>query len=206
MFEDFLTAAYLPFSIAFCVMVGVGLIEAIGLGLGSVDIHADHDATGANTALLDWIGLTNGVPVLVWLTSLLGCFTLSGLTIQQISTASVGEPQHWAIAAMAALLVGAHLNRVAVGGLARLFPAFESTVISTDDLLMRRGVILEGVSQRGHPARARVVDQHKQAHYVMVEPHYDHDRIATGATVLLISKQGAIFLGLPDDNAPLKSL
>ena len=36
MFAIFLTPAYAPFAIAFVVMIGIGLIEAIGLGLGRV--------------------------------------------------------------------------------------------------------------------------------------------------------------------------
>ena len=35
MLAPFLTPPYLPFAIAFVVMIGIGLIEAIGLGLGS---------------------------------------------------------------------------------------------------------------------------------------------------------------------------
>jgi IS4 transposase len=52
-------------------------------------------------------------------------------------------------------------NRFASRGLARIMPGYESTIISTDDLIMRRGTILEGTARRGRPARAKVVDQHK---------------------------------------------
>lgn len=38
MFAQLLTPSYLPFAIAFVVMIGIGLIEVIGLGLGHFEI------------------------------------------------------------------------------------------------------------------------------------------------------------------------
>ena len=75
-----------------------------------------------------------------------------------------------------------------------------------EDLIMRRGVILEGAARRGHPARAKVLDQHKQAHYVMVEPHNDDDIIAQGETAMLVRKEGTIFFGLPDVHPTLRPI
>jgi hypothetical protein len=48
-----------------------------------------------------------------------------------------------------------------------------------------------------------VLDQHKQAHFIMVEPQYDSDIIGTGETALLVRKEGNIFFGLPDVNTTL---
>ncbi len=157
MFAQFLTASYAPFSVAFIVMVGVGLIEAIGLGLGHLDLDGGADATGVEGGLLDWLGLGEELPILVWLTSLLGCFTLTGVAIQQIATASLGAPLNWGVASVGALVAGGALNTLAVNGLARIMPGFETTAISTDELLSRRCTILEGVARRRAPARAKVL-------------------------------------------------
>ena len=46
MSAQFLTPAYLPFATAFVVMVGIGLIEAIGLGLAHLDMDGDVGAAG----------------------------------------------------------------------------------------------------------------------------------------------------------------
>jgi len=46
MFAPFLTPPYLPFTIAFVVMIGIGLIEAIGLGLGSLDLDGEIGGAG----------------------------------------------------------------------------------------------------------------------------------------------------------------
>lgn len=202
MFDLLLTPAYMPFAVAFVVMLGVGVIEAIGLGVGQFDGHFDLDADGST--VLDWLGIGSKVPILVWLTALLGCFTISGIAFQQISTALLGAPFTGIIASGVALLVGAFINSFAVKGLSRIMPSYESSIISTDDLIMRRATILEGAARRGHPARAKVVDQHKQAHYVMVEPHNDDDVIAQGETVMLVRKQDTLFFVLPEVHPTLR--
>jgi len=207
MFSLFLTPDYAPFTVAFLVMFGIGLIEAIGLGLGSLDLHVDvHGDTDGGPELLSWLGLGNGLPILIWLTSLLGCFTLAGVAIQQVATGLSGAPLHWGIASGGAAVIGLIVNVFAAGGLARIMPGYESTVVSIEDLLMRRGTILEGTARRGHPARAKVVDQHGQAHYVMVEPHNDSDIVAPGETALLVRRDGPTFFVVPDVNPSLRPI
>jgi hypothetical protein len=206
MFAVFLTPAYAPFAIAFIVMIGIGLIEAIGLGLGHLDLHADVHADPDSGGVLDWLGLGHELPILIWLTSLLGCFTLAGIAIQQGATALTGGPLHCGLASGGAFVAGALLNTLAANGLARIMPGFETSVISTDDFLRRRGTILEGTARRGSPARAKIVDQHGQAHFIMVEPHDDADAIATGETALIVRRDGKLFYGLPEANGLLQSI
>ncbi|HEX8447412.1 MAG TPA: OB-fold-containig protein [Sphingomonas sp.] len=204
MFSQFLTPAYLPFAIAFVVMVGIGLIEAIGLGLGHLDLDADGDVDLGS--MLGWLGLGGELPILIWLTSLLGCFTLAGVAIQQAASALIGDPLAWPAAAGGAFLIGAMLNTLAANGLRRVMPGFETTVITTDDLLMHRGTILEGTARRGSPARAKVVDRHGQAHFIMVEPHADPDAISSGETALLVRREGRLFFAVPDRESVLRPI
>lgn len=205
MLAQFLTPAYVPFAIAFVVMLGIGVIEAIGLGLGHVDLDAEVGAD-AHGGMLDWLGLGGELPILIWLTSLLGCFTLAGVAIQQGAAALAGAPLAWPLAAGGALVAGGLLNTVVANGLARVMPGFETSVISTDELLRRRGTILEGVARRGSPARAKVVDRHGQAHVVMVEPHDEAIAIAAGETALLVRREGRIFFALSDGDPLLRSI
>ncbi len=200
MIELFLSPPYIPFAIAFVIMLGIGLIEAIGLGLGHLDLHADSGG-GANGDLdggvLDWLGLGD-LPILVWLTSLLACFSMIGIAGQQVATALLGAPLPALLASGAAAVGGLLLNSVVAGGLARIIPGFESTAIPSDDLVRLRGTILEGSASRGHPARAKVVDRHGQAHYVMVEPHDDDAVVGPGETGLLVRREGALFFVVTD--------
>jgi hypothetical protein len=188
MFAIFLTPAYAPFAIAFVVMIGIGLIEAIGLGLGHLDLHADVHAEVDGGGVLDWLGLGHELPILIWLTSLLGCFTLAGIAIQQGATALAGAPLHWGLASGGALIAGSLLNTLAANGLARIMPGFE------------------GTARRGSSARAKIVDQHGQAHFIMVEPHNDTDTIATGETALIVRRDGKLFYALPEANTLLRSI
>ena len=207
MFAQLMTPPYLPFAIAFVVMIGIGLIEAIGLGLGHLGLDADVGGDGSGDwAMLGWLGLGGEMPILIWLTSLLGCFTLAGLAVQQVATALAGAPLHWAMASGSALVAGAVLNTLAANGLARILPGFETTAISTDELLRHRGTILEGTARRGSPARAKVVDRHGQAHFIMVEPHDDAVAIRSGETVLMVRREGELFFALPDTNPILRSI
>ena len=205
MFAQFLTPAYLPFAVAFVVMIGIGLIEAIGLGLGHLDLDGDVGADG-HGGVLDWLGLGGELPILIWLTSLLGCFTLVGVGIQGVAESLWGAPLAWPFAAGGALVAGGLLNTAAANGLARIMPGFETSVISTDDLLRQRGTVLEGTARRGAPARAKVVDRHGQAHFILVEPHDDADAIASGETVLIVRRDGARFFAMPDRHTLLQSI
>lgn len=201
MLEQLLSPAYMPFAISFVIMVGIGLIEAVGLGLGQLDLdagaHIDGTSQSSEVTLIDWLGLGD-IPILIWLTSLLACFTLIGVAIQQVAAATFGAPVAPAVAAGGALVGGLILNTFAANGLARILPGTETSAISSDDLVRRRGTILEGAARRGQPARAKVVDHHGQAHYVMVEPHEDSDVIAQGETALLVRREGSLFFALPD--------
>jgi hypothetical protein len=96
------------------------------------------------------------------------------------------------VAALAALPV----TGVGARGLARIMPQDETTAVSLDTLVGKRGTITVGTARAGSPAQARVRDIHGQPHYVMVEPHDENHPIAEGEEVLLIRRDGNIFIGL----------
>lgn len=206
MLAQLLSPDYALFAGAFVLMVGIGLVEAVGLGLGHLDFDADLDADGGGATLLDWLGLGRGVPILVWLTALLACFTFAGLAIQQVSQAILGAPLHWALAGAGALVAGLVANGFVSGLVAGLFPEYESTVVDPEDLLRRRATVLEGTARRGAPARAKVIDYHGQAHYIMVEPHDDQGVVPAGETGLLVRKDGPLFFVLPERDQTFTTL
>lgn len=205
MLAQLLSPDYVIFTGAFVLMVGIGLIEAVGLGLGHLDFDAEIDADGGAN-LLDWLGLGRGVPILVWLTALLACFTFIGVAIQQVAQATLGAPLHWVLAAAGALALGLVANGFVSGLLAGLFPEFETTVVDPEELLRRRATVLEGTARRGAPARAKVIDYHGQAHYIMVEPHDDAGELPAGETGLLVRKDGPLFFVLPEHSQTFTTL
>lgn len=84
-------------------MIGIGLFGTIGPGLCHLNLHVDVDTDTDSGGMLDWLGLRHELPIPIWLTSLLGCFTLAKIAIQQGATALSRGPQHWSIASRGAL-------------------------------------------------------------------------------------------------------
>ena len=123
MLELLLTSAYLPFVTAFVVMIGIGLIEAVGLGFGHLDLNPEVDSTAEGTAL-GWLGVSEDLPILIWLAGLLGCFTFAGIALQQAATALVGAPLPWLLASVLALVAGLLLNTVVANGFVRIVPGY----------------------------------------------------------------------------------
>ncbi|HEX8586237.1 MAG TPA: YqiJ family protein [Allosphingosinicella sp.] len=186
---DFLAApANFPFAVALTVMLLIGVVEALGLGASAVHLDIDADAHAGD--LLGWLGVGQ-VPLLMILVVFLAAFGLLGLAVQQ----AVGPFSLWlasTIAGIAALPV----TGLGARGLARIMPQDETTAVSLDTLVGKRGTITVGTARTGSPAQARVRDVHGQPHYVMVEPHDEAHPIAEGETVLLLRRDGHIFIGL----------
>jgi membrane protein implicated in regulation of membrane protease activity len=179
--------ANLPFSVALLVMLMIGAVEALGLGASAVqlDVHADVDGD-----LLGWLGIGR-VPLLMLLVVFLALFGLAGLAIQQFA----GPLSLW-IAVPGAVAAALPLTGLGARGLARIMPGDETTAVSLDDLVGRRGTITIGTARRGSPAQARVSDVHGQVHYVMVEPYDDDHSIGQGETVRLDRRDGNIFIAV----------
>jgi hypothetical protein len=189
MLEIIAAPANLPFSVALLLMLMIGAVEALGLGASAVhlDLHADADGGGD---LLGWLGIGR-VPLLMLLVVFLALFGLTGLAIQQFA----GPLPSW-VAVPAAAAATLPLTGFGARGLARIMPGDETTAVSLDSLVGRRGTITIGTARRGSPAQARVADIHGLAHYVMVEPYDDDQAIGEGETVRLDRREGNIFIAV----------
>ena len=188
MLEIIASPANLPFSVALLVMLMIGAVEALGLGASAahLDLHSDMDGGD----LLGWLGIGR-VPLLMLLVVFLAFFGLAGLAIQQFA----GPLPLW-IATPAAAAAALPLTGLGARGLARIMPQDETTAVSLDSLVGRRGTITVGTARRGSPAQARVTDIHGQVHYVMVEPYDDAHSIGEGETVRLDRREGNIFVAV----------
>jgi hypothetical protein len=189
MIETLTAPGNLPFAVALIVMLLIGLVEALGLGASAVHLDMDADADVGGD-LLGWLGVGR-VPLLMLLVVFLAAFGLIGLTLQQI----FGPLDLW-IAAPAAAAAALPVTGIGARGLARIMPQDETTAVSLDTLVGKRGTVTIGTARRGSPAQARVKDIHGLAHYVMVEPHDEAHPIAEGETVLLVRRDGNVFTGL----------
>ncbi|HEU0099860.1 MAG TPA: YqiJ family protein [Allosphingosinicella sp.] len=190
MLEIIAAPANLPFSVALLVMLMIGVVEALGLGASAIHLDSDVGLDGHGGDLLGWLGFGQ-VPLLMLLVVFLAVFGLVGLAVQQFA----GPLPLW-IAAPAAAAAALPLTGIGARGLARIMPGDETTAVSLDSLVGRRGTITVGTARRGSPAQARVADIHGQPHYVMVEPYDDDQAIGEGETVRLDRRDGNIFIAV----------
>jgi hypothetical protein len=195
-----LAAHNLPFLLALVALAVIAVVQMSGVGdaldgAGEFDSPDGLDMGGFGDALTTLLGLGR-VPLLIWLASLLLAFGAIGLIGQQLIAGIIGAPLS---AGWAALLAGAAavpLNSLAMRPLGAVMPKDETTAIELDDLVRRDAEIQIGTARPGSPARAKVIDIHGQAHFVMVEPHDPAQELNAGDTVLLVRREGPTFYGV----------
>ena len=194
----------LPFLIAFGALAVIALLQVTGVsevieGAGEFDVGdsaADGlEMGGLGEALTTLLGLGR-VPVLIWLAALLFVFATIGVIGQSVLASMLGAPLSAGWAALAAGGVALPLNSIAMRPLAAIMPKDETTAIALDELVRRDAEIQIGTARAGSPARAKVIDMHGQAHFVMVEPHDQTTELQTGDTVLLVRREGQTFYGV----------
>lgn len=193
----FLTAPQTwPFDAALAVMVGISLLEGLGLLLAHspallLESLLPAMPDGADGPL-GWLHVGK-VPLLILLILFLAGFTLCGYVIQGAVHGLSGALLPAWLASIPAFFAGL-LSVSALGGLlARIIPGDESSAVSEQTLIGRPGVILRGTARQGLAAEAKVRDAHGHAHYVMVEPDLAEETFAEGSAIVLVSKTGARF-------------
>lgn len=190
----------LPFVIAFGALAVIALLQVTGIGdaiegAGEFDSPDGLDAGSFGEALTTLLGLGR-VPFLIWLASLLFTFSAAGLIGQAMLTSLLGAPLSAGWAALAAAGAAIPLNSLAMRPIGAIMPKDETTAIALDQLVRRDAEIQIGTARAGSPARAKVIDIHGQAHFVMVEPHDQTLALNAGDTVLLVRREGQTFYGV----------
>ena len=188
----------LPFVLALGALALIALAQVTGLGdalEGDVDAGGGLEAEGFGEALTALLGLGR-VPLLIWLASLLLVFGGIGLIGQAWIANLIGAPLSAGWASLAAGAAALPLNSLAMRPLGAIMPKDETTAIALDELVRRDAEIQIGTARAGSPARAKVIDVHGQAHFVMVEPHDRTLALEAGDTVLLVRREGQTFYGV----------
>lgn len=190
----------LPFVIAFGALAVIALLQVTGIGdaiegAGEFDSPDGLETSGFGEALTTLLGLGR-VPFLIWLASLLFTFSAAGLIGQIVIAGMFGAPLGAGWAALAAAGAALPLNSLAMRPIGAVMPKDETTAVSLDALVRRDAEIQIGTARAGSPARAKVIDIHGQAHFVMVEPHDQTLALNAGDTVLLVRREGQTFFGV----------
>lgn len=194
----FTTPENLPFGIAFALIVGIAVLEGLGMLIAMSpsnfldDWLPDSGHDGALDKVLGWLHVGK-VPSLVLLLLFLTGYAVFGYSLQ---LAVHGLTGHYLPAWAAGLLaVPAGLATVrALGALiAHIIPRDESSAVSETTLIGRAAVVSAGIARQGLAAQARVRDQHGRTHYLLVEPDLADEQFDEGSEVLLVRKIGAVY-------------
>ena len=177
---------------ALILMLLIGVVQLVGIGgdFGS-DTHVDADVH-ADMDLLGWLGVGT-LPLMILIVVFLALFGTLGLIIEQASHDWLDMMLSPLIAGPAALLAALPLTGLGARGLARILPRDFTTAVSLDTLVGESATVVTGRASHGSPARARVLDAHGQAHFVMVEPNAPDQVFEEGEAILLVRRENDLF-------------
>ncbi|MBS0372768.1 MAG: YqiJ family protein [Proteobacteria bacterium] len=188
----------LPFGVGFALIVGIALLEGLGMLLSIspsdwlTDLLPDIDGDTGLDRVLGWLHIGQ-VPALVLLLLFLAGYALFGYSLQMLAHGLLGGYVPALPAALLAVPAGLATVRALGTLIAHIVPRDETSAVSEQSLLGRTGVVVGGSARKGLAAQARVRDAHGRSHYLMVEPDLDGDVFAEGAQVLIVGKTGAFY-------------
>ncbi len=188
----------LPFGIGFALIVGVALLEGLGMLISMSpsnfldNLVPEIDSDAGLDRVLGWLHLGK-VPALVLLILFLGGYTVFGYSLQMVANGLFGGYLPAWIAGFLAVPAGMATVRGLGSLVAHIIPRDETSIVSEQTLVGRVGVIVGGGARRGLAAQARVKDSHGRTHYLMVEPDVDNEVFDEGSQVLIVRKAGAFY-------------
>lgn len=205
----FTAAGTVPFGVAALIMIGLTVIEGIGIFtamspsefLDSLLPDPPEGVEGLEGAL-GWLHVGK-VPILVLLILFLLGFSLGGYVIQMFMHGLIGAHLPALIAATPAAFIGISTVRGLGGLLARIVPRDETTAVSNMTLIGRAGVVITGTARAGMAAEVKIRDQHGISHYLMVEPDLPEEEFEQGTEVLIVKKNGATYRAIRNPHPAL---
>jgi hypothetical protein len=195
----------LPFSVAFALLVGLGVLELFGLLFSASPTHAvehslshflphvDHaDATGG---VLGWLHLGR-VPMLVLLLLFLSAFAVGGYAFQWTVQSATGSFAPLWLAVCAAGAEAVAVVRVMGGVVAKRVPQDETSIVSAASFVGSAALITNAAELHGDASQASVLDAHGRKHFILVAAEGDA-LLADGMQVTVLEKTGARYLVKP---------
>ena len=206
----------LPFVVSLFLLLGIGILELVGLLIGMSlsgviddalpELSVEADGAQGLQKALSWLGFGR-VPALVILVIVLAVFSIAGVTLQAAILRLFGSPMPALLAGLGAAAATVPVSSLLVRAVARLVPKETSSAVNIDSLCGQAATIVIGTAKKGLPAQAKVRDLYGQTHYVLVEPEND-ESFSQGDQVVLSRLRGHIFscrrADAPDAHYPLQ--
>lgn len=207
MWEIFNTSAFAPFVIAGMVLVILLVVEMLGFFFGGMSgfldnllpdslVDADFDADAdisvhsdlsLGLRALDWL-YVGRIPTMILLILFIASFCITGLLIQQVSLAILGNYISPWLASLDALVMSVPILKLLAALLYPILPKDESSAVTGDSLVGKPARILLGTASIGKPAQAKITDEYGQNHFVMVEPDPNYEQHASHAPLSTLHK------------------
>lgn len=187
-----------PFGVAFALIVGIALIEGLGMLVSLSpsnwldDLLPDIDGDTGLDRVLGWLYIGK-VPSLVLLVLFLMGYAIFGYSLQKVAHGLLGGYLPVWLAGLVAVAPGMATVRSLGALIAHIIPRDETSAVSEMSLIGRHGIVSAGAARRGLAAQARVRDAHGRTHYLMVEPDLDDEVFDEGAQILIVRKAGAFY-------------
>lgn len=190
--SPFLVAETSPFLVATLVLLAIGVVEGLGLMIGSspsqwIDhwVHLPED--GVVESVLGWLHVGK-VPFLALIVIFLATFAVVGFALNLVLHGLFGMYVPAVLGAPVALVASVPVVRISGGALGRVIPRDETSAVSIESLVGRIATVVSGTARTGYPAQARVTTEHGQPLYVMVEPDNSETSFSGGDEVLLVKR------------------
>lgn len=207
LFEFLTSVSNLPFSIAGVFLIGLVLLETVGVlvaGAGPSHLLDALDGKNHHVDLGEFAAEALGylhwgkVPMIVLLSSLAGLYSIGGFGVQSLA--------HWISGGLLpALVASIPAGMVAVFGthflarpLARLMPSDTGDAITRKDMLGMVGTVISGPVSEGLPGEARVRDFKGGLHVVRIEAAAGQ-RLAVGSEIVLTGSAGPFYVAASAD-------
>ncbi|MGR3469199.1 MAG: OB-fold-containig protein [Shimia sp.] len=212
MFDTLLSADWVPFTTAFALLLGLLLLEVVGLllgfslmgeaggdvdlpDLGALELELPEGAgdyaipdiaevDAIDGGITSWTGIGR-TPFMIWLGSVLLGFGAAGYAIQTTAEALSGAPFPWVLASFPAAVASLWFAGRFGKAFAAILPKTESTSISERRYAGHEGVISQGTASRGRPAEVRITDRFGNIHHMRAEPLEDVS-LPEGTDVLIL--------------------
>lgn len=186
----------IPFGIALALMLGLAVIEIVGLALATSPsawldntLLPELSANGAEGAL-GWLHVGK-VPTLVLLVIFLASFAITGYLVQIAARDIAGFYLPAVVASLPAIAAAIMGVRTLGVLLARVVPRDESFSVSESEFIGRVAIITSASDNPELASQARLKDSHGRTHYILAEPDLPDLALSDGMDVLIVRKVGA---------------